>query len=141
MTDLPELSVRRFYARQMHLLDDGDVTGWAQTFTETGSFASNAMPAAVAGRDAIAKAAGETTAALARDKLRRRHWIGMLAITAGDDDTVRVRSYALVIQTPIGGTPTVLASTTCDDLLVAHGDDWLVADRVIARDDLDGVSP
>jgi 3-phenylpropionate/cinnamic acid dioxygenase small subunit len=136
MADARYDSIQQFYAEQMQLLDDGATDKWAETFTEDGTFATNAGHPPVTGRGAIAEAAGATAAALARDGLRRRHWIGMLAITGGTDAEAHVRSYALVLQIPRGGTVIPHVSTTCEDVLVAANGGWQVRARTVTRDDL-----
>src|SRR5437660_7716433 len=97
------LEVQRFYAAQMQLLDDGRAEQWAGTFTDDGVFAADAWPEPARGRRAIAEGARKTTEDLARRGVRRRHWLGMPAITRSDGDTLAVRSYALVIETPRAG--------------------------------------
>jgi 3-phenylpropionate/cinnamic acid dioxygenase small subunit len=131
------LRVQQFYARQMQLLDRGAVQEWAATFTEDGVFAANAHPEPVRGRSAIAAAAQAATDQLARDRVVRRHWLGMLTVQPEPDGIVRARCYALVITTPRGGQAGLHVSTFCEDVLVADGDDLLVRDRRISRDDLD----
>ncbi|WP_371480183.1 nuclear transport factor 2 family protein [Kitasatospora sp. NBC_00315] len=128
--------IQQFYAHQMQLLDSGETDAWADTFTEDGVFAANAHPDAK-GRETIREAAGKAAAQRIGAGLQVRHWLGMLEVAAQEDGSARVRSYALVLNTPAGGAPAVHASTTCDDLLV-RGEDgaWLVAHRYISRDDL-----
>ena len=128
--------VQQFYARQMRLLDDGQVAEWAATFTVDGSFAANAHPEPTVGRAAIEAGAGRTVAELASDGVVRRHWLGMLSVEPRADGTLRTRCYALVISTPKGGQAGVHVSTSCDDLLVRSGDTFLVRERYVVRDDL-----
>jgi SnoaL-like protein len=129
--------IQNFYAYQMQLLDDGAVDEWAATFTEDGVFAANAHPEPSRGRAAIAAGAGAATRALRERKVQRRHWLGMLSVRPDGPDTVRARSYAVVLETPKGGQAKLLLSTVCVDLLVRSGDGWLVQDRQVTRDDLD----
>jgi hypothetical protein len=127
--------IQQFYASQMHLLDEGRARQWAETFAPEGVFAANAQPEPVRGRAAIAAAAARTAAGLAADGVQRRHWIGMLD-AAADGDKVRVRSYALIFETPAGGAPSLRMSTLCIDTLIPEADSWLVLERVVTRDDL-----
>jgi 3-phenylpropionate/cinnamic acid dioxygenase small subunit len=129
--------VQQFYADQMRLLDDGAVAEWAQTFTEDGVFAANAHPEPIRGRVAIEAGARAAAEELARTGVRRRHWLGMVSVRPGtDDSSLAVDSYALVIATPRDGKPTLHASTSCVDDLVRDGDGWLVRHRRVTRDDL-----
>lgn len=135
LTDL-YIEVQQFYGHQMQLLDAGLVEEWAGTFTEDGVFAANAHPEPSVGRAVIEAGARRAVEDLAARKLVRRHWLGMLDVEPVDADSVRVRSYAQVIETPIGGQTVVRLSTTCADLLVRLDGKWLVRERKVARDDL-----
>ncbi|HEX4722164.1 MAG TPA: nuclear transport factor 2 family protein [Pseudonocardiaceae bacterium] len=128
-------SVQRFYADQMHLLDAGATTEWAATFTENGVFAADGHPHPAVGRSNIAAAAQSTVDKLVAAGRRHRHWLGMLTVRA-DGDSVSATSYALVIDVPRNGDPTIHRSTVCHDVLVPAGDTWLVSDRKVTRDDL-----
>jgi 3-phenylpropionate/cinnamic acid dioxygenase small subunit len=129
--------VQQFYARQMQLLDEGDATGWARTFTPDGEFAANAHPEPVRGRDAITAAAQRAIDELTAAGEIRRHWLGMLAIEPRDDGTVSARSYALIFQTKRGGQAALRLSTVCEDALIQdEAGGWLVAHRQVTRDDL-----
>lgn len=126
--------IQSFYARQMRLLDDGRTEEWAGTFTEDGVF--TAGPRSVRTRSAIAAGAAEAAADFAKKRVRRRHWLGMVSASTQPDGTVRAECYALVITTPVGGQPTIGASTTCDDVLVEEDGEWKVRERMVVRDDL-----
>lgn len=128
--------VQQFYARQMHLLDDGQVAEWAGTFTADGVFAANAAPRPTVGRAAIAAAAGEAHDQLASRGVKRRHWLGMVAVDAESDRTVRARCYALVFEIPQGGQAVLRLSTLCEDRLELSADGWQVRYRAVTRDDL-----
>ncbi|MFD5840326.1 nuclear transport factor 2 family protein [Streptomyces chartreusis] len=127
--------VEQFYAAQMRLLDSGEAEAWADTFTEDAVFSANGRSEPTRGRTAIAAAARLTSAELNTAGRIRRHWIGMSAVEPAGDGTVRVASYALIIETEVGGSPKVLMSTTCDDVLVDDGG-LRVRHRVVARDDI-----
>ncbi|CAL9327125.1 nuclear transport factor 2 family protein [Streptomyces sp. SudanB182_2057] len=127
--------VEQFYATQMRLLDAGEAEAWADTFTEDAVFSANAQSGPTCGRAAIAAAARRTSAELRAAGRTRRHWIGMSAVEPAEDGSVRVASYALIIETEVGGSPILRMSTTCDDVLV--DDDGLrVRHRTVARDDI-----
>jgi acyl carrier protein len=128
--------IAQFYARQMHLLDDGAAEMWAQTFTEDGVFATNTGAEPAVGRAVIAAAARATVDTLAGQGVIRRHWLGMLALDIESPGVVRARSYALVFETPQAGQATLRMSTTCEDLLVQTDGDWQVKHRMVRRDDL-----
>ncbi|MBO2457458.1 nuclear transport factor 2 family protein [Actinomadura violacea] len=127
--------VRQFYAVQMRLLDSGEAEAWADTFTEDAVFEANAHKQPTRGRRAIAAAARAAAAELRAAGTTRRHWLGMCDVAPEEDGTVRVYSYALIIETPAGGPSVVRMSTTCEDLLVDDGG-LRVRHRIVARDDI-----
>lgn len=135
-TESLRTQVESFYARQMQLLDASLTAEWAATFTEDGVFATNVRPEAAVGRSVIATAAAKARAELTAAGLQHRHWLGMLVVDARPDGTVSAKSYALVIETPRGGSPTLKHSTKCDDVLVSVDGEWLVKHRMISRDDI-----
>jgi ketosteroid isomerase-like protein len=129
--------IQQFYARQMHLLDDGEAEAWAETFTEDGVFAANAYPEPARGRATIREAAAKASAQLAERGVQVRHWLGMLEVRPREDGSVQALTYALIINTPAGGSPAVHLSTTCEDVLVRGADgEWQVSERKVCRDDL-----
>ncbi|WP_248958993.1 nuclear transport factor 2 family protein [Sphaerisporangium perillae] len=135
---IDELHVRvqRFYAEQMRLLDTGATGEWAATFTEDGTFSVPTLAEPVRGRAAIASGARAAAGQRAAAGVVHRHWMGMLTVEPREDGTVHARSYALVIETPLGDLPRLHRSTVCEDVLVPSGDTWRVRERVVTRDDL-----
>lgn len=130
------LEIQHYYAWQMQLLDEDLVEAWAETFTEDGVFAANAQPQPSRGREAITNAARAAREDLARRGVQTRHCLTMLVVTADEGETAKVRSYALVLETPIGGSPKLHVSTVCEDLLVHTDGRWQVKDRYVTRDDI-----
>ncbi|MCX4856330.1 nuclear transport factor 2 family protein [Streptomyces canus] len=129
--------IQHFYARQMQLLDDGRVVEWADTFTSEGVFAANAHPEPTRGRSAIAAAARAAHDQLAAAGVRRRHWLGMVAVDGQDGTKLRARCYALIFEIPRGGPAVLRLSTLCEDELErAPQGGWLVRHRAVTRDDL-----
>ncbi|MGH3770151.1 MAG: nuclear transport factor 2 family protein [Pseudonocardiaceae bacterium] len=128
--------IQQFYAKQMQLLDEGLVGEWSESFAEDGVFAANAHPEPARGRAAIREAAQDAVTGLVVKGLVRRHWLGMLALDPRVDGSVLVRSYAQVLETPLGGPTVVRMSTVCQDVLLHDGQRWLVRERQVWRDDL-----
>ncbi|MET8772661.1 nuclear transport factor 2 family protein [Streptomyces sp. NPDC004658] len=128
--------IQQFYARQMQLLDDGRVGEWAATFSPEGVFAANAHPEPTKGREAITAAARAAHEQLAAAGVRRRHWLGMVAVDGRDGTKVRARCYALVFEIPRGGQAVLRLSTLCEDELERTEDGWVVGYRTVTRDDL-----
>ncbi|GAA3726102.1 nuclear transport factor 2 family protein [Streptomyces tremellae] len=129
--------VEHFYARQMQLLDDHACEEWADTFTSDGTFDANGLPAPSTGRAAIAAGARAATSRLEAEGLVHRHWLGMLTISENDDRTITARSYALVVQTRLGGGTSLHRSTLCHDVLTRDENGRLqVYRRTVTRDDI-----
>ncbi|MEW1956706.1 nuclear transport factor 2 family protein [Kineococcus sp. NPDC059986] len=134
--------VEQFYAHHFHLLDAGDAVGWSETFTPDGSFHPQVLPEPVRGRAALAEGVALEQARLRAEGVQRRHWHGMVAVTARPGAQVLdVRCYAQILSTPHGGTTTLRMSCVCEDVLVLSGDRWLVAERRVTRDDLTAPVP
>ncbi|MCX5527382.1 nuclear transport factor 2 family protein [Streptomyces bobili] len=125
-------SVQRFYAGQMRLLDEGEGDAWADTFTEDGTFDQSSFAEPVRGRAAIAAAVRGRPAAPAGTV--RRHWLGLPAAWRFPDGSVRTAYDALVVSTAAGAAPVIRLSTSCQDVLVADGDGWLVSHRYVGHD-------
>ncbi|WP_317441834.1 nuclear transport factor 2 family protein [Streptomyces collinus] len=128
--------VQQFYAHQMQLLDLGECERWAATFTEDATFEVPTLPEPVAGRAALAAATGRAAAQLAASGTRHRHVVGMFDVAEQPDGTVRVRSYAVVYASSIGGDSRVHRVCVCDDVLVRVAGELQVASRLVTRDDL-----
>ncbi len=126
-------AIQQLYAEHMQLLDDGRIEEWAQRFTDDAIFATDAYPLPVRGRAKIIAGAQQHVDQLARAGVVRRHWLGMGAVVR-HDDKLDVRSYALVIQSSKDDGVHIRSSTTCEDVLVPHGDSWLISERLVRRD-------
>jgi 3-phenylpropionate/cinnamic acid dioxygenase small subunit len=125
--------VQQFYAQHMHLLDAGDATGWAATFTED---ATVQLPgqAPVHTRANLETAVRANLARMAERHETHRHWHGMVAVEPVSEDEIRVHCYALVFATRDGGDPWLHRACTCDDKLVRAGGRWFVRQRRVTRD-------
>ncbi|MFE7314479.1 nuclear transport factor 2 family protein [Streptomyces sp. NPDC057555] len=128
--------VQDFYARHMHLVDEGRVEEWGETFTPDATISNNANPRPAHGRDAIVAVIRRTHAELAARGIQHRHWMGMLAVEPLDDHTVRATSYALLLATTPGATPQIDRSTRCEDELVLVNGDWQIRTRRVHHDGL-----
>lgn len=128
-------TIQQFYARQMQLLDDGEIALWAETFTEESTFRSNGMPEPIIGRAAISQGAREVADRVAASGVQRRHLMSMLAVTASVDGVVTATSYVPVVETK-DGKASLFVSTVLTDELVSENGQWLVRARTVSRDDL-----
>jgi hypothetical protein len=127
--------IDQFYAIQMQALDDGDIAGWVETFTDDGVFVSNGLPDPVAGREELATL-GSTTVARLNDKgAIRRHFVFNVIAEAPADGVLRTTCYVPVFDT-VDGVTSLTTSTVMRDELVSSGDGLLVRHRTVTRDDL-----
>ncbi|MFD2471032.1 nuclear transport factor 2 family protein [Amycolatopsis silviterrae] len=131
--------VQAFYAKQMQLMDDGEVEPWAQTFTSDATIANNANPAPASGRELILKVARKLAADVESRGVQHRHWTGMLVVDSESADRVRTQLYAMVAEIPAGGEARLWRSTFCRDTLVRGVDGWQVSRRVVTHDDIQDV--
>ncbi|MBZ5740495.1 nuclear transport factor 2 family protein [Nocardioides mangrovi] len=139
MTEVPDAvatQVLRAYARQSRLIDTGDASGWAATFTADGEFHSPSYPAPAVGAEALR----DFAAAFARTALETgvvsRHVVTNVDVLPGADvDHVVAHAYLQIVATPTGGESRLVRLTTLTDQLVRRDGRWLVAHREVRRDD------
>lgn len=127
--------VQQFYSKHMHLLDTGAAKDWADSFTEDGVFSPPSAPEPIVGRAALAAGAAEAKAVLLAKGEQHRHLLLNMDIDPQADGTLRVRSYAPVVATPIGGEPRLFVMCVMNDVLVREGERYLVKHRIVTRDD------
>ncbi|WP_405577909.1 nuclear transport factor 2 family protein [Streptomyces sp. NBC_01190] len=128
--------VQQFYARHMHLLDEGAAELWAESFTQDASFSVPTLPAPVVGRAGLSAAVRRSAAALVEAGEQHRHWPGVFDVVPQQDGSVIVHSYTTVFATVRGGESRVHRVCTCTDVLVREGGSLLVRSRRVDRDDL-----
>ncbi|ONI76387.1 hydroxylacyl-CoA dehydrogenase [Actinosynnema sp. ALI-1.44] len=131
--------ILQFYAEHAQLLDNGLAEAWADQFTPDGVFSQNVKPVPKIGRAEIGTGMRRGIDRIAATGATRRHWFGMVVAEAQPDDSVRTRYYALVIETPKNGRPSIYLSTTGEDVLVRHDRTWLVRSRHVAHDGHDDI--
>ncbi|MBB2910433.1 hypothetical protein FHS43_001696 [Streptosporangium becharense] len=127
--------IQQFYARHMQLLDDGAAEEWAETFTEDAFFEQNVKDEPWRGREQIGTRLRRGIDAMGDSGVQRRHWFGMISARPGEAaGELRTRYYALVLETPAGGAPSVRLSIVGEDVLVEDDGALLVKYRSIAHD-------
>jgi hypothetical protein len=127
--------VDQFYAIQMQALDDGDIAGWVETFTDDGVFASNGLAEPVAGREELTALGKSSVARLDAKGAIRRHFVFNVIVESSSDDTMRTTCYVPVFDTVDGVTSLTTSTVMCDELVVS-GEAVLVRHRTVTRDDL-----
>jgi 3-phenylpropionate/cinnamic acid dioxygenase small subunit len=129
--------VQQFYARHIHLLDDGHVTEAVDTFTEDASFLSPPkISEPVRGKEDLLAGFHAAERTLAQSGERYRRCYTMMAVQPQEDGTVHVRSYVQVIVTRHGEVSRLHAMCVCEDVLVRQNGELKIYDRVVTRDDV-----
>ncbi|MFE3170896.1 nuclear transport factor 2 family protein [Amycolatopsis sp. NPDC059090] len=129
--------VQQFYAHSMQLLDDGAAEEWAATFAEDATFSVPTLPEPVRGRSGLVIAVKRTRAELAEANEVHRHWHGMVSVRPQPDGSFKVRCYAQVIATKLGGGSRLHRVCVCEDVLIrGESGELLVRSREVSRDDL-----
>jgi ketosteroid isomerase-like protein len=130
--------LQQFYAKQMQNLDGGDADAFAASFTADGVFVHYPHDE-VQGRDAILTATREGVARTRALGVVRRHWFGMLEVTAGPDSTICTRYSAITSAVNADGEVRLEPTCMVEDVLVATGDGgYLNHRRTVRRDDVEG---
>jgi hypothetical protein len=128
------IAIGDLYARQAHLIDEGDATGWADTFRDDGTFESPTYGVKVSGHAALREfAATSHTQAAARGE-QLRHYHEQFVIESDNETHATVYSYLLILSTTVNGTRIDRSVTLTDELDKQDGT-WLVASRRVVRDD------
>lgn len=122
---LPEIV--ELLARQSHAIDSGDGTGWADTFTEDGVFASPSYPEPVRGRPALTEFA--TTFAPANP--RGHHLVLGTFVESGDADAVTAVSTLMITRSDDDHV-TIVRTCTLRDRFVATGAGWRLHHREVS---------
>ena len=140
MSEVPEtvaLAALRLHARQSRLIDEGDAEGWAATFTADGVFDSPSYPEPARGAAALTAFARAFHDSCVATRTHLRHVVTNVDVEAsGRDGEVVAHAYLQIVATPEGQDSRLVRLTTLTDRLVRHGDAWLVAHRLVRRDDV-----
>lgn len=128
--------VERFYARHVQLMDEGHAEETAATFTEDGTMVSPPkISTPIAGRTALAAGLRANADQLRADGIRYRRCYSTIVVDVRADGSVFARSYVQVVKTERGKGTILHAMCVCEDVLVRTDGEWLVAERVVTRDD------
>jgi 3-phenylpropionate/cinnamic acid dioxygenase small subunit len=137
VTDEVAVRVERLYARQSRLIDSGDASGWAATFTADGVFDSPSYPEPARGTAALTAFAERFRDTGRETRTVSRHVVTNVDVVPGaDDDHVVAHAYLQIVATPYGEASRLVRLTTLTDHLVRESDGWRVQRRVVTRDDV-----
>lgn len=133
------LAIDDLYARQGQAIDGGDSAGWAATFTPDGVFESPTYALVAQGPQALAEFAARSNSAALGRGVQLRHWMTASVLTEAGAGRIRNSAYLMILATSVDST-TIDRSLTVDDTLERIDGEWLLASRVVQRDDA-GLAP
>jgi actinorhodin biosynthesis protein ActVIA len=110
--------VLQHYARQMRLLDERDLAGYAATFTEDGVFSHSPDREPARTRAGILAELEAFHEQFATDPMARRHHFSQVDVDPRPDGTIAVVCYALVVIKRPDSAPEIRASCVVHDVLV-----------------------
>jgi actinorhodin biosynthesis protein ActVIA len=126
--------VLQYYARQMRMLDDRDLAGYAKTFTDDAEFDHGAGGEPMRTRAGILRGLEEFHEQFETDPQQRRHHFSMVDVQPQDDGSLRTSCYALVLLVRPGQAPEIRSSCVVSDVLVREGDQLLNRSRHVTID-------
>ena len=141
MTPADQLAIGQLLAQYSYTVDSGDSEGWAECFTEDGSFEGKA--GRFQGRDALQEFAARRTG-------RGRHLVGNLLIRPDETDSNRAEVltymiyYEVRLNEPQSGpaieaggmaAPVLLHTTVQRDQVVKVNGQWKIHERKITIDE------
>ncbi|MBF6297111.1 MULTISPECIES: nuclear transport factor 2 family protein [Nocardia] len=126
--------VQQFYAEQMQRLDNRDIPGYAETFTEDAEFEhSPGIPPARTRAGIIADLV-EFHKRFETDPMQRRHWFNMINLQPQDDGTIVSTAYCLVVKIRPNSKPEIAPSCVVHDVLVRVDGALLTRSRRVVHD-------
>ncbi|TQM32785.1 nuclear transport factor 2 family protein [Nocardia bhagyanarayanae] len=126
--------VQQFYAEQMQRLDNRDIPGYADTFTEDAEFEhSPGIPPARTRAGIIADLV-EFHKRFDTDPMQRRHWFNMINLQPQDDGTIVSTTYCLVVKIRPNSKPEIAPSCVVHDVLVRVDGALLTRSRRVVHD-------
>ncbi|MCP2279396.1 actinorhodin biosynthesis protein ActVIA [Nocardia amikacinitolerans] len=126
--------VQQFYAEQMQRLDNRDIPGYADTFTEDAEFEhSPGIPPARTRAGIIADLV-EFHKRFETDPMQRRHWFNMINLQPQDDGTIVSTTYCLVVKIRPNSKPEIAPSCVVHDVLVRVDGALLTRSRRVVHD-------
>ncbi len=127
-------AVQQFYADQMRRIDDRDITGYAETFTEDAEFAHTPGRPPARTRAGIIADLVDFHKQFETDPMQRRHWFNMIDLRPQDDGTIVSTAYCLVIKIRPGSELEIARSCVLYDVLVPVDDTFLTRSRRVEHD-------
>ncbi|WP_063002511.1 MULTISPECIES: nuclear transport factor 2 family protein [Nocardia] len=126
--------VQQFYADQMQRLDNRDITGYAETFTEDAEFEHTPGRPPARTRAGIVSDLVEFHKRFDSDPMQRRHWFNMINLSPRDDGSIGATMYCLVVKIRPGAAPEIAPSCVVHDVLVRIDGELRTHSRRVTHD-------
>lgn len=126
--------VQQLYADQMQRLDNRDITGYAETFTEDAEFEHTPGRPPARTRAGIVADLTEFHKRFDSDPMQRRHWFNMTDLRPQDDGSIVATSYCLVVKIRPGAKPEIAPSCVVHDVLVRIDGELRTRSRRVTHD-------
>ncbi|MFX0580893.1 nuclear transport factor 2 family protein [Nocardia nepalensis] len=126
--------VQQFYADQMQRLDNRDIPGYAETFTENAEFEHTPGRPPARTRAGIISDLVEFHKRFEADPMQRRHWFNMINLQPQDDGTIVSTAYCLVVKIRPNSKPEIAPSCVVHDVLVRVDGNLRTLSRRVAHD-------
>ena len=126
--------VQQFYADQMQRLDNRDISGYAETFTEDAEFQHTPDRPPALTRAGIVSDLVEFHQRFEADPMQRRHWFNMINLQPQDDGSIVSTAYCLVVKVRPNSKPEIAPSCVVHDVLVRVEGNLLTRSRRVAHD-------
>ncbi|WP_330228967.1 nuclear transport factor 2 family protein [Nocardia sp. NBC_00508] len=126
--------VQQFYAEQMQRLDNRDIPGYAETFTEDAEFEHTPGIPPARTRAGIIADLIEFHKRFETDPMQRRHWFNMINLRPQEDGTIVSTAYCLVVKIRPNSKPEIAPSCVVHDVLVRVDGALLTRSRRVVHD-------
>ncbi|GAB3744507.1 nuclear transport factor 2 family protein [Amycolatopsis oliviviridis] len=125
--------VQRFYAAQMQRLDERDIEGYAETFTDAAEFSHTPGRPPSRTRAGIIEDLRDFHHRFTDDPMQRRHWVNMIDVALAEDGSIVSTAYCLVVKVRPKQEP-VFVSTVIHDVLVEIAGKLFTRSRHVSYD-------
>jgi hypothetical protein len=126
------VDIDQLYARQSQAIDVGDAAGWADTFTENGTFESPTYGQTVSGRVELAAFAQRFADTAAAEGRSYRHWTNSIVLNAEGENRVTASGYLAIVSIEPQAPPRFERHVEISDQLARTAAGWRFRSRVVA---------
>lgn len=126
------VEIHQLYARQSQAIDLGNAAGWADTFTEDGTFESPTYGRTASGRVELAAFAQQFADTAAAEGASYRHWTNAIVLDADGEDRITASGYLAIVSIERQEAPRFHRHVEISDRLVRTATGWRFRSRVVA---------